>query len=163
MRSLIVMFSLALLAACSNPQPTATGWDQAAESLPDPKHPPSITVYHSPSCGCCKDWIAHLKTHNFTVIDKPMDDVTPIKREHGLPPALESCHTALVDGYVIEGHVPADDIKRLLKTKPAIAGLSVPEMPHGTPGMETGRKDPFQVISFDQQGSTAVFNAYQNY
>jgi hypothetical protein len=123
--------------------------------------PSAITVYRSPSCGCCKAWIDHLKTNGFRVEDIVTADVGAKKDELGLPTQLASCHTAVVDGYVIEGHVPANDIKQLLKQKPAIAGLAVPGMPAGSPGMEAGgQQDPFDVIAFDRGGKMSTFNHY---
>lgn len=116
-----------------------------------------VTVYKSPTCGCCKQWVTHLRDHGFTVKATDVSDVDPYKRKHGLPRRLGSCHTALVDGYVIEGHVPADDIKRLLTERPNVKGLAVPGMPMGSPGMEGPRKDPYAVLSFDAQGNSRVY------
>ena len=122
---------------------------------------PEITVYKSPTCGCCKKWITHLEDNGFDVTAKDIANVGPIKAENGLPPVLGSCHTALIDGYVIEGHVPAEDIKRLLQEKPAIAGLSVPGMPVGSPGMEQGgREDRYDVIAFDNKNQMSVFSSH---
>jgi hypothetical protein len=118
---------------------------------------PVVTVYKSPSCGCCKLWMDHLASNGFKVTGKDMDNVQPIKDELGVPGALGSCHTATVDGYVVEGHVPAADIKRLLKERPKVVGLSAPGMPSGSPGMEGGRKDPYDVLAFDARGRTTVF------
>ena len=103
--------------------------------------------------------MVHLREHDFAVTERPEDDLAPVKRRHGVPPALESCHTALVDGYVIEGHVPADLIARLLRERPKIAGLAVPGMPVGSPGMETPGVKPerYQVLAFDRAGHTTVF------
>ncbi|MEH2356346.1 DUF411 domain-containing protein [Nostoc sp.] len=121
----------------------------------------NATVYHSPDCNCCGGWIEHLKTQGFKIIDFSTPDIETVKQKYNVPDNLSSCHTAIVNGYVIEGHVPADDIKRLLQEKPNVVGLSVPQMPVGTPGMEMGnRKDPFSVLSFDRNNSVAVFNKY---
>lgn len=118
----------------------------------------SIHVYKSPTCGCCTDWIRHLEENGFEVEVSEVDNVTPVKIEAGLTPALASCHTAFINDYVIEGHVPADDIKRLLSQAPQARGLSVPGMPAGSPGMEMGdRKDPYQVLLFNNNGQTRVF------
>ena len=118
----------------------------------------SVTVYKDPNCGCCKEWIEHLRKHAFKVVAKDTSDVSGIKRSGRVPTQLVSCHTAFVNGYVIEGHVPADDIKRLLKEKPKVAGLAVGGMPVGSPGMEVGnRKDKYDVIAFNRDGSTQVF------
>ncbi|HAC28244.1 DUF411 domain-containing protein [Marinobacter sp. tcs-11] len=121
----------------------------------------SIHVYKSPTCGCCGDWIDHLEENGFDVTATNSDDMGKIKAEAGLIPGLGSCHTAFVDGYVIEGHVPADDIKRLLAEAPKATGLSVPGMPAGSPGMEMGdRKDHYKVILFNDQGQTRIFNEH---
>ena len=123
-----------------------------------------ITVYRSPSCGCCSGWIKHLQEHQFNVIDIKTNNMNKLKQKYGIPDKLASCHTAIIDGYVIEGHVPATDIKQLLSQKPDIVGLTVPEMPVGTPGMEMGkRKDPFSVLAFDKDGKTTVFKQYDKY
>ena len=119
---------------------------------------PIIKVYKTPTCGCCVKWIAHLEQAGFTVESETLDNVSPIKAANGVPPRLASCHTATVDGYVVEGHVPADIISRLLDERPEITGVAVPGMPIGSPGMEMGeRKDPYQVISFDDEGRLAVY------
>ena len=118
----------------------------------------NIHVYKSPTCGCCTDWVKHLEDNGFEVEISEVDNVTPVKIEAGLTPALASCHTAFINDYVIEGHVPADDIKRLLSQAPQARGLSVPGMPAGSPGMEMGdRKDPYQVLLFNANGQTRVF------
>jgi hypothetical protein len=125
--------------------------------------PVDIVVYRSPSCGCCGKWLEHLKKNNFNVKDIVTDEVQAIKDKYGVPNEMASCHTALVDGYVIEGHVPANDINTLLKMKPKVTGIAVPGMPAGTPGMEMGgRKDPYQVISFDSEKHYQVFNSYES-
>ena len=118
---------------------------------------PTITVYRDPNCGCCKKWIEHLIKHGFRVNDRKSDDMSEVKRGLGVPQKLESCHTGVVNGYVIEGHVPAADVQRLLKQKPKVAGLAVPGMPMGSPGMEGPRKDSYEVLSFDKAGKTSVF------
>lgn len=103
--------------------------------------------------------MVHLREHGFAVTERPEDDLAPVKRRLGVPSALESCHTALVEGYVIEGHVAADLIDRLLRERPRIAGLAVPGMPVGSPGMETPGVKPerYQVFAFDREGRTTVF------
>ena len=122
---------------------------------------PTIEVYKSPTCGCCNAWIDHLKENGLEVKSYNTSNVTPFKIQLGVPQQLTSCHTAIVDGYAIEGHVPAQDIHRLLKERPDILGLTVPGMPVGSPGMEMGnRKDPYTVLTFDQQGKTSPFSQY---
>lgn len=114
-------------------------------------------VYKSPTCGCCKGWVKHLRENGYQVDARDMRSVQPVKDAMGVPPRLRSCHTAIVDGYVIEGHVPADALARLLRERPTIKGLSVPGMVMGTPGMEGPRQDPYTIIAFDDDGSTYVF------
>ena len=121
---------------------------------------PKITVYKDPSCGCCKSWIAHLIKHGYRVDAKDTPEMAEIKRTLGIPETLTSCHTAVVNGYLIEGHVPAADIAKLLKEKPKVAGLAVPGMPMGSPGMEGPRQQHYQVLSFDKNGKTKVFASY---
>jgi hypothetical protein len=121
---------------------------------------PTITVYKDPSCGCCKSWIEHLVKHGYRVDAKDTPAMAEVKRTLGVPDALTSCHTAVVSGYLIEGHVPAADIARLLKEKPKVAGLAVPGMPMGSPGMEGSRQQHYQVLSFDKNGKTRIFASY---
>lgn len=116
-----------------------------------------ITVYASPSCGCCHQWVSHLEQNKFHVTVENVVDVAPIKRQFGVPESLWSCHTAMVHAYVIEGHVPADLIQRVMRERPAIAGLAVPGMPSGSPGMEGPRKDRYEVIAFARDGSTRTY------
>jgi len=124
--------------------------------------PVDIVVYRSPTCDCCGKWLEHLKKNNFNIKDIVTDDVQAIKNKYGVSDAMASCHTAIVDGYVIEGHVPANDIMKLLKTKPKIVGIAVPGMPSGTPGMEMGdRKDAYNVMSFDKENHYEIFNSYE--
>jgi hypothetical protein len=119
--------------------------------------PPLITVYKDPDCGCCKAWVDYLRKHGYRVDAKDTRDVDTIKMNVGVPRSLMSCHTALVGGYIIEGHVPAEDIARLLAQKPKIAGLAVPGMPGGSPGMDNAPHVHYQVIAFTRAGKTSVF------
>ena len=120
-----------------------------------------ITVYKSPSCGCCGDWVKHLEENDFEVEVHDMDNLNPIKQEAGLTPALASCHTAFINGYAIEGHVPAKDIRTLIEQAPKARGLTVPGMPAGSPGMEMGdRQDAYQVLLYNDEGQTRVFAEY---
>jgi len=124
--------------------------------------PLEIEVYRSPTCGCCSKWIKHLQESNFVVKDFVTNDVQVIKDKYGVPSEMASCHTAIVNGYVVEGHVPAADIKQLLKVKSNVIGISVPGMPVGTPGMDMGgRKDPYQVVSFDKVKNFQVVKSYE--
>jgi len=116
-----------------------------------------ITVYSSPTCGCCHKWVAHLKTSGFHVTVESVADVTPVKQKLGVPDSLWSCHTATVERYSVEGHVPADVIQRMLDEKPDILGISAPGMPNGSPGMEGFGNDTYDIVAFRTDGSTTVY------
>ncbi len=118
-----------------------------------------IQVFASPSCKCCHAWMDHLEANGFHVSKELVSDVTPLKRKYGVPQPLWSCHTAIVDGYAVEGHVPADVIRKVLTDRPAFAGLAVPGMPNGAPGMEGATKDRYDVIAFSRTGETEVYAA----
>ena len=118
-----------------------------------PASPPhEIMVWKSPSCGCCGAWVTYMREHGFKVTVVDMNDVSPVKRQHQVPENLWSCHTAVVDGYVIEGHVPTVALKRFLNDKPSAIGLAVPGMPVGSPGMEGGSAEPYDVVMFGPAG-----------
>ncbi len=121
-----------------------------------------ITMFKSPSCSCCTDWAEHLRKEGFTVIEHKKEDMDAIKSLFGVPEKLASCHTAVIDGYVIEGHVPADDIKRMLKEKPQITGLTAPGMPMKSPGMQKPGLPPkgYDVLSFDKSGNSQIYKEY---
>ena len=122
---------------------------------------PLVEMWKDPNCGCCTAWAEHLEEAGFEVEMHDTREMREVKIEHGVPRDLASCHTALVDGYVIEGHVPAADIQRLLDESPEVAGLAVPGMPHGSPGMETGRVDDYAVMAFGgQHEAPQVFQEY---
>ena len=124
---------------------------------------PLVEVWKDPNCGCCKDWVAHLEASGFTVRVFDTGN-TAARKRLGMPDQLGSCHTARVQGYVIEGHVPAKDMQRLLADKPQALGLSVPRMPVGSPGMDGpeygGRKDPYDVLLVQRDGSTRIYASY---
>lgn len=123
---------------------------------------PQVTVYRSPSCSCCGNWLEHIQKHGFKIsADIKTDDMDAVKQKYNLPLELASCHTAIIDGYVMEGHIPAEDIKHFLQQKPQLAGLAVPRMPIGSPGMESGNtQDSFNVMAFNHQGESQVFRKY---
>jgi len=122
---------------------------------------PAITVYKSPTCGCCSLWVEHLEANDFTVQVVEMDNVNSVKEYYRIPSELMACHTGIVDGYVIEGHVPADDIKRLLEERPEAIGLSVPGMPIGSPGMEVeGRPADNYDVMLITEGGSSVFASH---
>ena len=118
---------------------------------------PTISVYKSPICGCCSQWISHLEASGFKVDPIDTSDLRTIKTRSGIAPEMASCHTAQVGGYVIEGHVPAEDIRRLLAEHPDARGLTVPGMPPGSPGMDTPNPRHYQVLLMGKDGSTEVF------
>ncbi|WP_011583199.1 MULTISPECIES: DUF411 domain-containing protein [Chelativorans] len=125
--------------------------------LPRPAYAarPAIDVARSPSCGCCGGWIAHMRSAGFTVSDRLVDDLAPLKARLGVPADLQSCHTGVVEGYTIEGHVPAGDVLRLLRERPFAIGLAVSGMPPGSPGMEVGGPaEPYEVIVFSASSRT---------
>jgi len=161
------MAALAGLAATGCGRAGTPASQQAAEA---PKGAPSpgrtlasaMTVYRDPSCGCCKAWadLASKAGYQVSVVDRP--DIDAVKKQYGVPDSLRSCHTAVVGGYAIEGHVPLEHVAKLLETRPAgIKGLAVPGMPRGSPGMEMadGSKDPFEVMAFDGAGRAEPFVA----
>jgi hypothetical protein len=125
---------------------------------------PTLEVYKSPTCGCCSKWVDHAKEHGFSakVTEMSDDALDAWKAKHGIPATAQSCHTVLVGGYVVEGHVPAPELKRLLKERPAIKGIAVAGMPTGSPGMEVPGRKPqtYNVISFDKTGEIKVFATY---
>lgn len=118
---------------------------------------PVVTVYKDASCQCCAKWVKHLSSNGFVATVHDVQNMGEIKTTMNVPQALQSCHTAVVGAYVIEGHVPADLIKKLLREKPAVAGLAVPGMVTGSPGMEGGTPQPYDVIAFDRTGKTRVY------
>ena len=122
--------------------------------------PAEIAVYRTPTCGCCSKWVKHLEEHGFTVEAHNVPNLDSTKRKAGVPQTLTSCHTGFIGGYVIEGHVPAEDIKRLLEERPQISGLAVPGMPIGSPGMEGPNPEAYRVLSFDRQGRIEVFSSH---
>lgn len=122
---------------------------------------PPMTVYKTKTCGCCGKWVEHLRANGFTVNVKEVEGTEEIRRQFGVPDKLASCHTGVIAGYAIEGHVPAAEVQRLLKEKPKAKGISVPGMPLGSPGMEQGgRQDTYFVLLFDDKGE---YKEYQKY
>jgi hypothetical protein len=123
---------------------------------------PAVVVHRSPSCGCCGAWANYLRRGGFPVTIIAEDDLAPVKLRAGVPERLQSCHTAFIDGYVVEGHVPIEAIEKMLLSKPPILGIAVPDMPGGSPGMEVlgAKPDPFKVMSFAKGGNQEVFLDY---
>jgi hypothetical protein len=120
--------------------------------------PVAVQVFKDATCGCCANWVEHLRRKGFAPTSENVADINAVKAKYGVPQQTRSCHTALVGGYVIEGHVPAADIQRLLKEKPKVVGLAVPGMPIGSPGMEGANPRPYDVLTFDKTGKTTVFS-----
>lgn len=137
----------------------ALGWAGSVWTAAQTAAKPQMTVYKSSTCGCCSKWVEHMQANGFEVKALNVDDVDKVKKAQGVPDSAASCHTALVNGYVVEGHVPADAVLKMLKEKPAIAGIAVPGMPMGSPGMEVpgGQKDAYNIVSFDKAGKTAIY------
>ena len=129
-----------------------SGCTQSEASIPE------VMVYKSATCGCCSKWVDHMKEAGFVVKTTNVADVTAYKKKYGIPAGMGSCHTAVVGDYVVEGHVPADLVKKMLEEKPDIAGIAVPGMPVGSPGMEQGNHvDSYEIITFDAEGKTSVY------
>ena len=139
----------------------AASSSQAAERAPS-GDTLTVTVYKTPTCGCCRAWVDHLRAQGFRVETVDRDDLTMVKAANGVPGQLQSCHTATVGGYVVEGHVPAGDIRRLLAHGPPVAGLAVPGMPVGSPGMEVPGTpaERYDVVSFDRAGAIRAFASH---
>lgn len=132
----------------------------AGTSVPGPANAAAITVYKSPWCGCCSKWVDHMRASGHSVVIRKIENLGPIKKMAGVPERLQSCHTAMVEGYVVEGHVPASDVARLLDQRPKAKGLAVPGMPNGSPGMEGGTPDRYDVLLFQPDGSASVYSKY---
>lgn len=153
-----------VLAGCSpsgEQKSASNGNTFAGPARPDTQKA-AMTVYRDPSCGCCEAWAGIAEDAGYQVMLLDDNNMTAVKQRLGVPPQLASCHTAVVDGYVVEGHVPLDQVDRLLRKRPSdVKGIAVPGMPIGSPGMEVpdGRTEPFQVIAFDAEGGTSIYKA----
>lgn len=135
----------------------ATATLAASPARTDADALPKALVYKTPSCGCCNLWVDHLREAGFEVDARNLNDLIPVKIDAGVPPRMSSCHTALIDGYVVEGHIPAEHVKRLLEERPDVVGIAVPGMPIGSPGMEGIGARPYQVLSWDREGNVEVY------
>ena len=123
---------------------------------------PKIAVFKTRTCGCCSKWVEHMKANGFDVKVTDVPSTAEYRRKYGVPEKLQSCHTAVVNGYAVEGHVPAEDVHRLLKTRAKAKGLAVPGMPIGSPGMEQGpRRQAYSVVLFDANGGISEFQKYE--
>jgi len=145
MRKTIGLAALALVIALTS------GGVEAQKPIP-------VQVFKDATCGCCSVWVEHLRRKGFAPTSENVADINAVKEKYGVPAQTRSCHTALVGGYVIEGHVPAAEIQRLLKEKPKVVGLAVPGMPIGSPGMEGPNARPYDVLTFEKTGKTAVYS-----
>jgi len=161
---LSMLFSGLMLTACETSRgtveaPASTSAHAVSTEVGNARE---VVMYKSPSCECCTGWAEHLTQAGFTVKVNKREDMDAIKVQYGVPKRLTSCHTALIGGYIIEGHVPAADVERLLKEKPAIAGLTAPGMPQHSPGMQAKWLPPkgYAVLAFDKNGSTHIFTQY---
>ncbi len=134
---------------------------QSDRDRPEAERLPRVTVFRSPTCGCCTKWADHLRENGFPVQVTEVTKLDDLKRRQGVPEHSYACHTALVDGYVVEGHVPASDIRRLLHERPSVTGLVVPGMPRGSPGMEGPTSEPYTVYTFDESGQRSFFSKYE--
>lgn len=152
------MIKTSRIAAAAFAAAIAFGTPAAHAQRKPPAAKPSIAVYKSPTCGCCAKWVDYMRQRGYTVTATDMPDVTPMKIKHNVPSKLSSCHTSLVGGYVIEGHVPVGDIERLLRERPKIAGLAAPGMPAGSPGMDVPNSPAYDILSFDASGRTQVYS-----
>ena len=130
---------------------------RAASSAPAATAGQAITIYKTATCGCCTKWVDHLKAAGFNPTVHVVSDMSQSPITKRVPDSLRSCHTATLEGYLVEGHVPADVVKQLLKDRPKIEGIAVPGMPAGSPGMESPNPEPYQVMAFDAAGKTSVF------
>ncbi len=171
----LVLGTVALTAAgCAKPQPEASGAsvavaetpastpsaDAGATSLASAEELPVVHIYKTPTCGCCAEWVTHIEQAGFQTEVQDLPNVSGVKQRLGVPEDLGSCHTAMVGDYVVEGHVPADAIRRLLSERPqGVAGIAVPGMPMGSPGMEGPWSDPYDVIAFRRNGQQFVFES----
>lgn len=166
MRRFAQLSALIFLAACGNADAAPDGSSadvlsspagEASASATASQELPTVVVYKTSTCGCCNGWVEHLRAAGFTVDARDVRDLMSVKVDAGVPGPLVTCHTALVDGYVVEGHVPADQIQRMLAERPDVAGIGVAGMPIGSPGMEGPNPQPYQVLSFDRAGNMAVY------
>lgn len=151
-----------LIATACRPSPQSNGARDSSDVVNVAAQPaqdslPLVTVYKSPTCGCCTAWVDHMRNAGFRVATVDTADVNPVKQRHGVPDALGSCHTATIGQYVIEGHVPAEDIRRLLAETRDVKGLAVPGMPVGSPGMEGAYRQAYEVIAFTSGAASSVF------
>jgi hypothetical protein len=169
LRRLVAVAASILLVACSTAEDGARSDSTAASALPtpgmakastNPADSSLITVYKTPTCGCCALWVDHMREHGFRVAVTDVAQLTPVKRTYGVPSDVATCHTGMIGGYFVEGHVPAEDVRRMLRERPDIIGIAVPGMPAGSPGMEVGVVESYEVIAIGKDGSRKVWAAH---
>ena len=167
-RSLALTLGAALLVACAG-SGDASPSDAPAAAAPataatltaaGTTDTLAVATWKTPTCGCCSAWVDYMRKHGYRVSATDVADVGPVKRQHGLPEDMESCHTSLIGGYVVEGHVPVEDIRRMLAERPNIIGIAAPGMPHGSPGMESGIVHKYNVMAIGKDGSKTVWAAH---
>lgn len=164
MRRLLGLPALALLAACgtadATPEASPSTGDASLAATTTDQQLPSMIVYKTATCGCCHGWVEHMREAGFTVDARDLPgnvELMQVKVDAGVPAEMSSCHTSLIDGYVIEGHVPADQVKRLLAERPSVVGIAAPGMPAGSPGMDIPNSPPYDIIAWGRDGSRSVF------
>ena len=151
-KMIVALLLVPLVTACNQPRERELALNANGAAPAD-----TLVVYKTPTCGCCNAWVDHARESGFAVVTHDMNDLSAIKQQLGVPAGRASCHTATVNGYTIEGHVPADLIRKLLTERPAIRGLAVPGMPIGSPGMEGLIKQDYDVLAFDENGNVQVY------
>ena len=159
MRPLMKFTAITLLTACgyADAAPSESAQEIVLASTNVDQALPTVVVYKTETCGCCNGWIEHLRAAGFTVDARNVQNLMSVKVDAGVPGPMVTCHTALVDGYVVEGHVPVDQVKRMLAERPDVVGIGVPGMPSGSEGMDMPNGQPYQVLTFDRDGNTAVY------
>ncbi len=165
----VALIASVAFAACSTAEDGAESAESASAAVPvpsaathaaavsNPADSSLITVYKSPTCGCCAEWVDHMREHGFRVAVTDVGALPPVKRTYKVPEDVATCHTGSIGGYFVEGHVPAEDVRRLLRDRPDIIGIAVPDMPQGSPGMETGTIEKYDVIAIGKDGSRKVW------
>ncbi|MGF1495507.1 MAG: DUF411 domain-containing protein [Elainellaceae cyanobacterium] len=161
--ALLIVVGSVGISACSTATSSDASPQQAAVVANLPPESLQVASFRSPTCGCCVGWVEHMRANGFQVEDNVVEDIEAVKQEHNIPGDLASCHTAIVGGYVIEGHILAADVSRLLTEKPDVAGIAVPGMPIGSPGMESGDiRQPYAVYTFTEDGTPEVFQEHSS-
>ena len=166
---MLALLSVVAMTACSKSrEETAADGPRGGTLAPPGAQAPAlnpadsslITVYKTPTCGCCALWVDHMRAHGFRVAVTDVAQIGPVKQTHGVPGDVATCHTGKIGGYFVEGHVPAEDVRRMLRERPDIIGLAVPGMPQGSPGMESGSVENYDVIAIGRDGSRKVWASH---